>query len=213
MCDHRLFGPQIATLGQDRMIFDHVPKNTRLSAMADTFLANAPDRFALAGLSMGGILALEIIARAPDRATRLALMDTTPRADAPENHAIRTRQIADVHAGHLGRVMREELKPAYLNDSPQKPALLDLCMAMAHDLGPDIFEAQATALRDRPSLEVTLGQITVPTLVLCGAQDRLCPPARHQEMHARIPRSHLVLIQNAGHRRGIALTGRARAVA
>lgn len=199
MCDARLFAPQIAVLANDRDVLPVVPVADTLAGMADEVLAAAPRRFALGGLSMGGIVALEIIARAPERVARLALMDTTPLADAPANHSVRTRQIADVQAGHLDTVMRDELKPAYLVESPAKPAILDLCLDMARGLGPEVFRTQSLALRDRPSHEATLARIDQPTLILCGRQDRLCPVARHQEMHAAIPHSHLEIIDDAGH--------------
>ena len=199
MCDARLFGPQIAALKKDRLVVAHVPMEATLAQMAENFLANAPDNFALGGLSMGGILALEIMAKAPERVERLALMDTTARTDAPKNHAIRTRQIEDVKAGRLEAVMRDELKPAYLVDSPHKPALLDLCLDMARALGPTVFESQCLALRDRKSYGDMLDKIDVPTLVLCGAEDRLCPPKLHDELHHGIKGSTFVKLKNAGH--------------
>jgi pimeloyl-ACP methyl ester carboxylesterase len=142
---------------------------------------------------------MEIYSQAPERIERLALMDTTPLADAPENFAIRTRQIADVKAGKLDQVMQEELKPAYLVDSPAKPALMDLCLDMARAAGPAAFEDQALALRDRASQEDTLRKVDVPTLILCGRQDRLCPVERHEFMAALIPNATLEVIENAGH--------------
>ena len=199
MCDKRLFQPQIDALGADYECAVHVCAKPTLAEMAEAVLELAPKRFALAGLSMGGILALEIMVQAPERVERLALLDTTARTDAPKNFAIRTRQIADVKAGGLDAVMRDELKPAYLVDSPKKPALLDLCLDMARSLGPEVFEAQCLALRDRGPYNDVLADIAVPTLVLCGAEDRLCPPKLHDELHAAICGSKLLMIENAGH--------------
>lgn len=199
MCDRRLFAPQIAGLGEDIECLTKIVAKSTIGQMADAVLATAPKTFALAGLSMGGIIALEIMTRAPQRVSRLALMDTTPLADAPANRDVRTRQIADVHAGRLDAVIRDELKPAYLVDGPNKPAILETCMDMARTLGPDVFEQQSLALRDRLGLEEVLHTIRVPTLVLCGAQDRLCPPERHRAMNAAIPHSKLKLISGAGH--------------
>lgn len=199
MCDARLFGPQIAALKGERFVLAHVPMEPTLQEMAKTFLAHAPDRFALGGLSMGGILALEIMTQAPERIERLALMDTTARVDGPKNHAIRTRQIEDVMAGNLDEVMRDELMPAYLSDKTQSPELLDLCLDMARALGTEVFKAQCLALRDRVDYRETLGDINVPTLVLCGDQDRLCPPKLHEELHAGIKGSTFVKVRDAGH--------------
>ena len=199
MCDGRLFGPQITRFGRERQVLSLMPAGKSIPAMAQNLLAAAPPRFALGGLSMGGIIAMEVYSQAPERIERLALMDTTPFADAPENFDIRTRQIADVKAGKLNQVMQEELKPAYLVDSPAKPVLLDLCLEMARAAGPEVFEAQALALRDRASQEDTLRKVDVPTLILCGRQDRLCPVERHELMARLIPHATLEVIESAGH--------------
>lgn len=199
MCDGRLFGPQIDAFGKDRQVLSFVPPGRSIEEMAANLLTHTPERFALGGLSMGGIIAMEVMRQEPDRIERLALMDTTPLADAPENHAIRTRQIADVKAGKLDTVMQEELKPAYLIESPQKPALMDLCLDMARAAGPEVFEAQSIALRDRAAQLDTLRSIGQPTLILCGREDRLCPVDRHEMMHDLIPGSTLTIIDAAAH--------------
>lgn len=199
MCDSRLFGPQVVHFGRERQVFLMIPKGRSIPEMACNLLSAAPERFALGGLSMGGIIAMEVYAQAPERVERLALLDTTPLPDATQNRAIRTRQIADVKAGKLDQVMQEELKPAYLVDGPAKPELLDLCLDMARSAGSEVFETQALALRDRPSQEDTLRRVDVPTLILCGRQDRLCPVERHEYMAHLIPHAMLEVIENAGH--------------
>ena len=200
MCDARLYGPQIAAFGGARAI--HVPAlggHDSTAALAAEVLAHAPPRFALAGLSMGGIVAMEIMAQAPDRIARLALLDTNPLADHPESQRRREVQMENVERGRLRTVMRDDLKPNYLHDGPQKAQVLDLCMAMAMDLGPAVFVAQSRALRDRPDRRETLRGVGVPTLVLCGREDRLCPPERHEMMHALIPGARLEIVEGAGH--------------
>ena len=199
MCDARLFAPQIKALEKAHTVAVAVPTQSTLPEMAAHILAHAPGTFALGGLSMGGIVAMEMLRQAPDRITHLALMDTTPLADAPANHATRTRQIADVHAGRLSEIMRDELKPAYLVESPRKPAILDICMEMAKDLGEDVFEAQSLALRDRADLQGALAHAPSKTLILHGTHDRLCPPERHHLMHRLAPHATFVEIKNAGH--------------
>lgn len=200
MCDGRLFGPQIAALSAARPIL--VPDLTGADTMADLaaqVLAVAPERFALAGLSMGGIVAMAVIRQAPDRVAALALMDTNPRAELPEVQARRAPQIAKVQAGGLAAVMRDEMKPLYLADTPDRARLLDLCMDMALTLGPEAFVRQSIALRDRPDQQDTLRAVSVPTLILCGREDALCPLERHSLMHALIPGSVLCVIDGAGH--------------
>jgi len=200
MCDARLFGPQIEAFSSVMPL--HLAPITAfdtIQALAAEVLAQAPARFNLAGLSMGGIVAMEIMAQAPQRVTRLALMDTNPRAETPERQQAREPQIDKVRAGQLTTIMRDELKPNYLVDSPRKPAILDLCMAMALDLGVGVFERQSRALQQRPDQQETLRRVTVPTLLLCGSEDQLCPPERHREMLDLIPQSRLEIINDAGH--------------
>ncbi|WP_137112021.1 alpha/beta fold hydrolase [Rhodobacter sp. SY28-1] len=198
MCDTRMWGGIDADLGVP--VLHHIP--TGADSMADLaaqFLADAPPRFALAGLSMGGILAMEILRQAPDRVTRLALLDTNPRAETAAAQARRAPQIDRALAGDLEGVMRNDMKPNYLAPGPNKPAILDLCMDMALTLGPQVFARQSRALRDRPDQQATLAAFKGPALVLMGAEDRLCPLDRHQLMHDLIPHSRLHIIANAAH--------------
>ena len=200
MCDARLFEPQIVAVSGTRAV--HVAPvggHDTLAALADEVLAHAPPYFALAGLSMGGIVAMEIIARAPQRVERLALLDTNPLAEATHVATRREPQIEAVMAGRLAQVMREEMKPNYLAEGPRTAAILDLCMAMALDLGPEVFVNQSRALRERADYSASLRAVHVPTLVLCGRQDRLCPVKRHELMASLIPGSRLEIIENAGH--------------
>lgn len=200
MCDGRLFGPQIAALGLHRAI--HLAPLTQAdstAALAAAVLADAPPRFALAGLSMGGIVAMEVIAQAPARVTRLALLDTNPLAELPEVQARRGPQMDRVRAGGLHEVMRDEMKPNYLIEGPGKAAVMALCMAMAMDLGPEVFLRQSIALRDRPDRQKVLQGVKVPTLVLCGREDRLCPVERHELMHRLILGARLDIVEGAAH--------------
>jgi pimeloyl-ACP methyl ester carboxylesterase len=200
MCDGRLFGPQIDAFSS-LMPLHLAPINEfdTIQALAAEVLDQAPVRFNLAGLSMGGIVAMEIMAQASQRVARLALMDTNPRAETVERQQARGPQIDKVRAGQLAAVMRDELKPNYLVDSPFKPAILDVCMAMALDLGVEVFERQSLALQHRQDQQETLRRVSIPTLLLCGAEDRLCPPERHREMLELIPGSRLEIVNHAGH--------------
>ncbi len=200
MCDGRLFRSQIAAFGLMRAI--HLPpigRQDTMQALAVEVLAYAPPHFALAGLSMGGIVAMEMLRQAPDRITRIALLDTNPLAEAPEMQARRGPQIDRVRAGGLADVMRDEMKPNYLVESPAKPAILDLCMTMAMDLGPEVFVRQSTALRNRPDQQDTLRSCKKSALILCGRHDQLCPVARHELMHQLMPHARLEIIEEAGH--------------
>ena len=200
MCDARLFAPQIAALsGTTPLISVPLTDHDSVEALAADVLACAPGRFALAGLSMGGIVAMEVLRQAPDRVARLALLDTNPLAERPEVKARRIPQMAAVERGELWLVMRDEMKPNYLADGPRQGAILDLCMAMAMDLGPGVFLRQSRALMDRPDQTETLRSFAGPSLVLCGRQDGLCPVERHELMHGLLPHGTLSVIEGAGH--------------
>ena len=200
MCDARLFAPQIAALSaQHDILVPRLVGADTVPGLATRILAQAPPRFALAGLSMGGIVAMEIMAQAPDRVMRLALMDTNPEAEAEEIATRRGPQMAKVAAGGLAAVMRDEMKPHYLADGPNRGEVLDLCMDMALALGPDVFIAQSKALIDRPDQKDTLKRVTIPTLILTGAEDRLCPRHRHELMAGLVPGAQLTVIDGAGH--------------
>lgn len=200
MCDARLFTPQIAALScRVPLMFAPMGGHDTIAAIATEVLANAPPRFAVAGLSMGGIVAMEMLRQAPERIDRLALLDTSPLAEAEATKARRGPQIDKVLSGGLRGVMRDEMKPNYLTDGPNRGTILDLCMAMATDLGDQVFVAQSRALRDRRDQCETLEQYTRPALVLCGRDDTLCPIERHQLMFDLLPQATLHIIENAGH--------------
>ena len=148
---------------------------------------------------MGGIVAMEILRQAPERVCKLALMDTNPLAELQAVKLCREPQIRAASSGALSQVMRDEMKPNYLVESPQKTSLLELCMEMALDLGPDVFVNQSIALRARTDQTSILQSFEEDTLVLCGRHDKLCPVERHEFMHQLMPNSHLVIIENAGH--------------
>ena len=153
MCDARLFGPQIEALSA-RVPLHLVPIGCydNVGELAAGVLAHAPSRFALAGLSMGGIIAMEILRQAPERIAGLALLDTNPLAEADAVKSRRAPQIEAVRRGDLRRVMAEEMKPNYLTDGPRRAQVLDLCMDMAADLGSEIFINQS---KQRCSSDVT----------------------------------------------------------
>ncbi|WP_439144284.1 alpha/beta fold hydrolase [Planktotalea sp.] len=191
----------------DGRLFQHMPHNRCLDisqhdtveALASDVLRNTPETFALAGLSMGGIVAMEVIRQAPERVTRLCLMDTNCEAETEQIKAMRQPQIDKAMAGKLDSVMRDEMKPNYLANGQRRGEVLDLCMEMALDLGPDVFARQSAALRDRPDQKKTLVNWDKPTLILTGAEDRLCPLHRHELMAELMPQATLTIIQDAGH--------------
>jgi pimeloyl-ACP methyl ester carboxylesterase len=199
MCDARMWGGLPPAL-HPREVGHAVPTGAdSVAALAGALLRDAPDCFALAGLSMGGIIAMEVLRQAPDRVARLALLDTNPLAESPEMQARRGPQIDRVLAGGLAQVLRDEMKPLYLADTPHRTEILDLCMEMALSLGPAIFATQSRALASRLDQTATLAAFKGPALVLMGEHDIPCPKPRHDLMHALMPQSRLVVIPGAGH--------------
>lgn len=200
MCDARLFEPQIRAFSATHPVMvAPITHGQRIEEIASNLLPVLPPKFALAGLSMGGIVAMEILRRAPERVTRVALLDTNCLAETPQVAANREPQIVKVKAGKLTEVMRDELKPNYLAPGPRRPQVLQTVMDMAHTLGPEIFVHQSRALQRRRDQQATLRKIHQPALVLCGAHDALCPVKRHSFMAELIPHARLVIIDDAGH--------------
>jgi pimeloyl-ACP methyl ester carboxylesterase len=200
MCDSRLFGPQIMALGNSRAV--HLPPITgheTVEAMATEILENAPKTFALAGLSMGGIVAMEVFRQAPLRVTRMCLMDTNALPETPAVAAAREPQIVKVMAGQLESVMADEMKPNYLAPNEGRKAVLDLVLDMALNLGEGVFLRQSRALQRRPDQQSTIRRLRIPTLIMCGEFDTLCPVSRHQFMADLVGHAKLNVIAGAGH--------------
>ena len=200
MCDARLFQPQINALSLDMSVMvAPITRGERIEEIASDVLSAAPAKFALAGLSMGGIVAMEVLRRAPDRVTRVALMDTNPLAETPQYAAAREPHIIAAQTGRLTDVMRDEMKPNYLAPGPHRAEVLRQVMEMAQDLGPEVFVRQSRALQRRRDQQSTLRKIKMPALVLCGEHDALCPVKRHTFMAELIPYARLEVIADAGH--------------
>ena len=198
MCDARLFAPQLIALAEYDCSVMAITEYDTVADLAAHILDHAPPKFALAGLSMGGIVAMAIVAQASERVEKLCLMDTNPLAEIPEIQQRREPQIAKVRAGQLRQVMQQEMKPLYLADS-ERVDILDLCLDMAQSLGAEVFERQSRALQSRPDQCPALRDYSGKTLILHGRHDRLCPQDRHELIQECIPHADYVIIEEAGH--------------
>jgi pimeloyl-ACP methyl ester carboxylesterase len=199
-CTRALFEPQIAALGARREIFvaDHTRDDT-MAAFAARLLAAAPERFALAGLSMGGYIALEVVRQAPERATRLALLDTNAVADTQERRQLREKQIALSRSGRFGEVMEEIWRKAVHPRRLRDAALRGIYDAMTEETEPESFIRQIRAIMSRRDSRPMLPTIAVPTLVLVGDEDRLTPPEQAREMAGLISGAELIEVPRCGH--------------
>lgn len=199
LCDEALWQAQVAGLaGVARCVVADVTQDDSLPAMAARALAHAPPRFALAGLSMGGYLAFEVLRQAPDRVTRLALLDTSARADTPEQARRRRGLMALTRSGQFRgvtpRLLPQLVHPAHLG-GPVGQAV----MAMAERVGRDAFLRQQAAILGRPDSRPGLPGLRLPALVAVGEADVLTPPELSEEIAAAIPGARLHRIPGCGH--------------
>jgi pimeloyl-ACP methyl ester carboxylesterase len=199
-CSPRLYAPQMPHLWQTGpvLVANHTRDDT-MAAIASRILAVAPPRFALAGLSMGGYIALEIVRQAAGRVDRLALLDTGARADPPEAQDVRKARMALAESGKFGEMI-DAMWPALVHPSHRGDGGLKAeYLAMCHDVGPQAFVRQQQAIMARVDSRPLLPTIRCPTLVLVGAQDELTPPHLSDEMAAGVPGARLVKVADCGH--------------
>ena len=170
-----------------------------MAAIAARILADAPPRFALAGLSMGGYIAFAMLRLAPERIVKLALLDTSARPDTPEQTAGRKTQIAMAQGGRYGEIPDLSI-PRYLHMNRQKDvAMTTIVRQMISETGAQAFVRQQNAIMTRPDSRPLLEGIRCPTLVLVGAGDELTPPELAKEIAAGISGARLVVVPECGH--------------
>jgi pimeloyl-ACP methyl ester carboxylesterase len=172
--------------------------------MAQTALREAPERFSLAGHSMGGRVALEVYQLAPHRVERIALLNTgyQPLASGPAGEQEERDRYAllETARSHGMRAMARKWLVAMIDPARREDSsVTDAIVEMFGRKPPDIFAAQIQALLGRPNRSELLGQIRCPTLLITGREDAWSPPQRHADMAAKIPQSKLVVIPNCGH--------------
>jgi pimeloyl-ACP methyl ester carboxylesterase len=201
LCDARLWRDQIAALAGDcRCVVADLTHDDTLPAMADRALAAVGDagRIAVAGLSMGGYVAFEIMRRAPGRVARLALMDTSARPDTEEQSRRRRALLALSESG-MFRGVTPRLLPQLLHPRNLGTPLGAEVTAMAERIGRSAFHRQQRAILKRPDSRPGLAAIAVPTMVVVGEADALTPPALAEEIAAAIPGATLHRVADAGH--------------
>ncbi|MFM8990707.1 MAG: alpha/beta fold hydrolase [Alphaproteobacteria bacterium] len=200
LCDAALWAPQVAALSgiAEPRVAD-LTRDDDIGAMAARVLAEAPPRFALAGLSMGGYVSFEVMRRAPERVTHLALLDTSARPDTPERAQVRRDFIALARSGGF-RGLTPRLLPQWVHASCMSdPAFVEAVTSMTLRVGRDAFIRQQTAILGRPDSRPGLSRIRVPTLVLCGRQDQATPVEVAREIAADIEGARLVVVEECGH--------------
>ena len=200
VCSPRIFAPVIPALWRfgPVTVANHI-RDDNMGAIARRILAEAPPRFALAGHSMGGYIAFEIMRQAPERVAKLALMNTQARPDTPEATTRRRGQIARAQGGEY-RAVLDELFPGFVHPSRRDDAACaSSCTTWATMSGPRPSSRQLTAMMARPDSRPTLAWIKCPTLVLSGDTDNTMPNSLSREMADGIPGAKLVIIPDCGH--------------
>ena len=196
----RMYAAQIPQLWRvgPVLIADHT-RDDSMSGIARRILGVAPARFALVGLSMGGYIAFELLRQAPERIAKVALLDTSARADAPEQSAMRRAQMTLASQGRLAEVVEQQFPRLVHREHRADAALRQVFTLMAEDVGAAGFVRQQTAILGRADSRPTLGSIRCPTLVLVGEGDELTPPERAAEIAAGIPAARLTTVPQCGH--------------
>jgi pimeloyl-ACP methyl ester carboxylesterase len=199
-CTARLYAGQIPALWPfgPVTIADH-RRDDSMAAIAQRILATAPPRFALAGLSMGGYLAFEIMRQSPERVVKLALLDTGARADTAEQTERRHVLMAKAKAGGFTEIA-DLAYPLYVHrDRHNDTALKSIVMKMVEETGLDAYLRQQQAIIGRPDSRPGLPAISCKTLMLVGEGDEATPPELAREIASAIPGARLVLIPGSGH--------------
>ncbi|MCC8397665.1 alpha/beta hydrolase [Paraburkholderia sp. MMS20-SJTR3] len=205
LCDKAVWADQLSALGEYGEC--HVPDyglRDSIGAMADHVLASVPAaRLLVAGHSMGGRVALEVMRRAPQRVAGLALLDTgyEARATGAAGDAERAKRLALLELARAEgmRAMGEQWAPGMMHPDRLGSDLYRSILDMIERSTPDKFAAQIDALLNRPDASALLAEIRCPAMLVCGSEDRWSPLARHQEMHAQMPGSRLRAIEHSGH--------------
>ena len=200
LCDQALWRAQVDSLTDiaEAKVADFTTQDS-VEEMAESVLAMMPQRFALAGLSMGGYVALEVMRRAPERVERLALLDTSARPDSPEQLRKRRGLLSLAERGQFKGVTPRLLPLLIAERFLEVEAITSVVMEMAERVGREAFKNQQRAIMNRPDSRPDLPGVSVPTLLLCGAEDVLTPPDRLVEMAEAIPDADLVILGGAGH--------------
>jgi pimeloyl-ACP methyl ester carboxylesterase len=199
-CSARLYAGQIPALWRfgPVTVADHTRGET-IAAIARGILASAPPRFALAGLSMGGYIAFEIVRQAPARVAKLALLDTAATPETPQQTQARLPRLELIKAGRFAEVEAALFPLLVHRDRHGDAALRDTVRQMADETGPEAFVRATEAIMGRADSRPTLPTIVCPTVVIVGDADALTPPAAAQEIAAGIPGARLAVIPDSGH--------------
>ncbi len=171
-----------------------------VDTQVDRLLAELPLRFVLGGLSLGAIIAMALVARAPERVERMCLVSTNAKAPTPEQQASCRAWVHRLDSGESARSLQTDILAALLSPAAAKDRadLVERTLAMADATGTARLRAQLEMQSTRVDLRPALRDVTIPTLLVSGAQDAICPPQFHAEIAAELARARVVTI-DGGH--------------
>lgn len=201
LCDDALWSYQHIHLSEIADIkVENLIGAVTLPDMAREVLRRAPQRFALAGLSLGGIVAFELMRQAPERVTKLALLNTNARPPRLDQLEVWQRLSTMTQQGQFPEVVEQHVQSVLsASDRQGEAALTATIRHMAQRIGPEAFLHQLAFQAQRPDSRIDLPYISCPTLVLVGREDVVCPLALHEEIATGIPNATLVVIEQCGH--------------
>lgn len=206
LCDGRVWAPALRSAGLEARhvvagrTVDGREGAPSMARYAAELLAGLPPRFNLAGFSLGGLIALEMVAQQPERVARLALVGAGAGPETPEGAAVRRAGATQAEAKGLAEHVREDLWPRYhaqVRDADR--ILLPLLASMAEAVGLATYKVQISLALSRADSRPRLAALAMPLLLVCGGADRLCPPERHAEIAERVPSARRETLADCGH--------------
>lgn len=198
--DARVFAPQLEVFSRFMPIMVAPPVGgDTVEDIAAQLLPQLPNRFALLGQGLGGVVAMEILRRSPAQITRLCLISASAQADSPVQSSEREPHIIGARTGHLPEAIRSVVAPDLLAPSSHRIALAESLIDMGLDLGAEVFVAQSRAMQRRGDLQGGLRRCAGPALVLRGEHDRMVPVKRLEALATLLPRGTLMDLPRAAH--------------
>jgi pimeloyl-ACP methyl ester carboxylesterase len=195
LCTRWIYEDQIAAMPDRQITVADTFHDDTCGGMADRLLASAPDRFVLAGLSMGGMVAMEVIARAPDRVAGACLMDTDPTA--ARDREIEWRR--GLLAGGMEAYVDAFVGRFYLHDADTAARLVPLTRRRMLETPEDVARAQVNALDTRREMAPLISGFSGPVSLVVGADDKVCPPFLHHRLAESLRDAEVSEIPDCGH--------------
>jgi len=200
LADARVFAHQLQDLSRDHAVMVAPPTHgERMEEISSQILSWAPAKFAVAGMGLGGMVAMELLRRAPERITRTAFIATTAQPDTPEAAAAREPHLIAARAGRWEDVLRHEINSTWMAPGADKVELVRQLTDMGRDMGREVYLRQARALQRRKDQQATLRGVQQPTSVICGRHDGQYHLKRHEFMAELMPFASLEIIEGAGY--------------